>query len=202
MPNINVQAHLPRRGLRRNIFQPIVEEGIPPEELWHSGIVERKSERAAEIRIVGGSTIGGLTITCHANVDGFERLTTGFRVKVKTLESQDCPGALIVRRVELGPALTQQVRARLLEVPMCAWSVRDTADWITTLDMGSAITETVQRAIHHDQIDGEQLTALKLDLLRSVLCQPGRLGAEHEPADAAATGSSGKKTHLFCAILW
>ena len=23
-----------------------------------------------------------------------------------------------------------------------------------------------------------------------------------EPADAAATGSSGKKTHLFCAILW
>ena len=30
MPNINIQAHLPRRGLRRNIFQPIVEEGIPP----------------------------------------------------------------------------------------------------------------------------------------------------------------------------
>ena len=28
MPYINVLPHLQRRGLRRNIFQPIVEEGI------------------------------------------------------------------------------------------------------------------------------------------------------------------------------
>ena len=32
-----------------------VEEGVPPEEPWHSGIVERKSERSAEVRLVGGT---------------------------------------------------------------------------------------------------------------------------------------------------
>ena len=34
-----------------------VEEGVPPEEPWHSGIVERKSERSCEKpHIRGGGT--------------------------------------------------------------------------------------------------------------------------------------------------
>ena len=157
-----------------------VEEGVPPEEPWHSGIVERKSERSAEVRLVGG-TLSGLAVVCHMNIAGFDRLANGFRIKVRCDDSRDCPGALIVRQVELGPELTQQVRTRLLKVPMCSWSVGDTADWVGTLHMDSAIAETVRRAVCHDQIDGEQLVALKVDLLRSVLCQAGRLGAEHEP---------------------
>ena len=159
-----------------------VEEGVPPEEPWHSGIIERKSERSAEVRIVGG-TLSGLVVMCHMNIAGFDRLANGFRIKVRCVDSRDCPGALIVQQVELGPELIQQVRTRLLKVPMCCWSAGDTADWVSTLQMDSEIAETVRRAICHDQIDGEQLVALKIDLLRSILCQAGRLGAEHEPVD-------------------
>lgn len=168
-----------------------VQEGVPPEEPWYSGIVERKSERSAEIRISGG-TFSGLSVICHTNVTGFERLVSGFRIQVRCVESRDCPGTMIVRQVELGPELAQQVRTRLLEIPMCTWSVGDTADWVSTLQMDPYAIETVQQAIRHDQIDGEQMAVLKIDLLRSVLCQPGRIGADHEPLDVAAAGSCGR----------
>jgi hypothetical protein len=161
-----------------------VEEGVPPEAPWHSGIVERKSERSAEVRLVGG-TLSGLAVVCHMNIAGFDRLANGFRIKVRCDDSRDCPGALIVRQVELGPELTQQVRTRLLKVPMCSWSVGDTADWVGTLHMDSAIAETVRRAVCHDQIDGEQLVALKVALS----AMPGRPAGRRARASRCPTNA-------------
>jgi hypothetical protein len=160
--------------------------------VWHSGYVAAKGELSAEIR--GVRHLAGAAVLCLPNVIGlaeFAELVQDFRVRVVLGESPEL--GVIVTQLQI---VGDQVREELARIPIALWSVEQTARWVGVLGMEEPIAATVQASIIDDQIDGEQLVALKVNLLRSVLCQVGRLSAEHESEAAAAGFGAGVVTRI------
>jgi len=153
------------------------------ELVWHTGFVGTIGDMFAEIR--GIHFLAGSAALCLSNVDGFAKLARDFRVEVTLGESQIAEGVPIVTRLKI---IGDQLREELSRLPIARWTVEQVASWVGVLDMEPEAATVVQAAITDGRIDGEQLVALKIDLLCAVLCQPGRLGVEHD-SRGAATGS-------------